>query len=675
MSQAPRLRVSRPRADDVASAQDEGMRDLRAHSFALEMQNRELRESHRGLERARSLYFELFDSAPLPYLLFDQRHHLQELNLAAADLLRGERARLKHRPFFPHLIDQDRPAFHQHLGDVFRDRHRAEVELTVVDSEARQHRMRFVSQIVPAAPGEGPLCMSIAMPIASIANPGPRPSADFVWWPRHLESAGLFSLVTSPDLGCLFIADGLCEMLGIQPTDLLSKSWTSLTHEDSRGEESVMMEQLRSGSRDSYTISKRIRKAGQGVVVARETVTAIRARDGRTHAYLHTVFLEEGDSVQQPASVVRSPGADMEVENWLLVCVEGRAPRLTDAVASRTIQIPEDVLTRWSQLELGDLNQLVLETCAEIARSSRRRVAVRLQDSLPLIRHCGWQMRRLARNLLANAIEASEEEILVTTRQAWVEAELLDPAGDGRPMPGGEYLILEVEDKGCGMSPQVLAKAFEAFFSTKPGRSGLGLTAARAVIERHNGFIRFTSHTDAGATAHVFLPMSPPIHREALTASTETQAGLMASAPPKKILLVDDEPGVRAVVARMVETLGYDVEEAGSGSDALARFKRSPFAYRAVLSDLNMPAMDGMALTREVRRIRPDCGCVVMTGLYDATDWGPEATGPDAPAFLQKPFTLAHLEEALCRQPVSARFPAMRSPSPADLRSHPGANL
>ena len=675
-SQAPRLQVTRSRSHDTPAVTDEAWLDLRAHSMALEMQNQELRESYRGLERARLLYFELFDSAPLPYFLFDQRHHLQELNLAGGELLGGDRVRLKHRPFFPHLIDTDRPAFHQHLGTVFRDRARSEVQLTVVDAMAAQHRIRFVSQIVPAAPGEESLCMSVAMPLVTTVDRGPRVSADLVWWPRHLEEAGVFSLVTSLDLGCLFIADGLCEALGFKPSELLSKDWNALTEFDAQGDERALMDQLRSGSRDAFTLSKRIRKAAQGSLVVRETVSAIRARGGRIHACLHTVCLEDEATPAALPSAARAHNADVEVENWLLVCVEGRASRWAASVASRTIQIPEDVLARWSQLELGDLNRLVLETCSELARTTPIRVVPTLPDSVSLVRHCGWQMRRLIRNVLSNALEASSDsakgkDVLVSTRQCWMEAELLDPAGMGQAMPAGDYVVLEIQDQGVGMTPQSLAKAFEPFYTTKAGRAGLGLAAARSVVERHQGFIRLSTHVDTGTTAQIFLPMSPTVQRETARPHPSELHTPISTMVLNKILLVDDEAGVRSVVARMVETLGYEVEEVASGAEALSRFKRSPFSYRVVLSDLNMPGMDGLTLSHELRQLRPDCACVLMTGFYDAGDWGPLPNGMDAPLFLQKPFTLDHLQEALAREASPASFPSMHSPSAGDLRSQP----
>ena len=666
-SHAPRLIVSKARSEGSEAHTQEALLDLRAHSMALEMQNRELRESYRGLERARALYFELFDSAPLPYLLFDERHHLRELNAAAGELLRGDRSRLKHRPFFPHLVDQDRPAFHEHLSEVFRHRTRAEVELLVLDADVTHHRVRLISQIVPGGPGEKALCMSVMLPVATLAAAPSRPAPDLVWWPRHLELAGLLSLVTSPELGCLFLSDRLCEALGFKPAELLSKNWRSLTDTPSYREEAALMAQLRSGARDSYTLTKRIRRRDQRLVAAEETVTAIRSSNRRILACLHTVELDDrsaSHSTEMAAS--RCKRADADLENWLLVCVDGKAPRFADASAARAkaIEIPEDILSRWSQLELADLNRLVVDTCAALVIDPASRLEMNLQDTLPLIRHCGWQMSRALRNLISNAFEASQNHgggVRIATRVTWMEAELVDPTGAERPMSAGNYGVIEVTDAGVGMSPQTLAKAFDPFFSTKSGHAGLGLSAARAVMDRHQGFIRCTSHVDRGTVAQVFIPLGPAMHREPTThSSSESQLALFSGAL-QKILLVDDEPGVRGVVARMLETLGYHVDEVGSGAEALDRFKPAPFAYRAVISDLNMPQMDGLSLVRALQGIRPDCGCVLMTGSCDPGDWGTSNHGSGKITYLQKPFTLAHLEEILSRQPGATSFPSMRT--------------
>lgn len=175
------------------------LEELRVHQVTLEMQNQELRESQRALERARMRYFELFDFAPIACFVFDDRHHLQELNLAAVELLGGDRALHKHRPFFPFVLEADRSDFHKHLTRVLAQRERLEKTLRLVALDSTVHRVQLVSQAVQAEAGDHPVCLSAAVLMPESApTPVVRNHRENSFPSTRTDTAGSFMLRIAP---------------------------------------------------------------------------------------------------------------------------------------------------------------------------------------------------------------------------------------------------------------------------------------------------------------------------------------------------------------------------------------------------------------------------------------------------------------------------------------------
>jgi PAS domain S-box-containing protein len=138
----------------------EALQELQVHQVELEMQNQELRETQTALARARDRYFSLFDLAPVPYLVFDARHHLTELNLAAAELLGRERAWLKSRPFAPYVSAESRDLFHGHLNLTFETGRRQVVELRLNPEGGLARHVQLVSLTLPAEPELPAICLT-----------------------------------------------------------------------------------------------------------------------------------------------------------------------------------------------------------------------------------------------------------------------------------------------------------------------------------------------------------------------------------------------------------------------------------------------------------------------------------------------------------------------------------
>ena len=217
------------------------------------------------------------------------------------------------------------------------------------------------------------------------------------------------------------------------------------------------------------------------------------------------------------------------------------------------------------------------------------------------------------------------------------------PAG----LPSASYVRLTVGDDGHGMTPEVLERITEPFFTTKPkGKgTGLGLAMASGFAEQSGGALSIDSAPGVGTTISLWLPLAPETPAvEPLQAAVESGAAVLA--PRMSLLVVDDEPGVRSVLASALGDNGHLVAEAEDGRSAMAAIEGGA-PLDALVTDLAMPGgMDGLALIREARRRRPGLPAVLVTGhVGDATRGAlAEAAGTGPFAILRKPIAAEAVE-------------------------------
>jgi signal transduction histidine kinase/ActR/RegA family two-component response regulator len=224
-----------------------------------------------------------------------------------------------------------------------------------------------------------------------------------------------------------------------------------------------------------------------------------------------------------------------------------------------------------------------------------------------------------------------------------------------------ESVVLQVRDSGAGIEPEVQARAFDPFFTTRaPGEgTGLGLSIVHRLVTGLGGTVRLESHPRRGTLAEVCLPESPASHplpsgEEPSEKEGRTGAvpGTAPSATAATILLVDDEPAVRRATRLVLTRMGYQVEEASTPESALRRLEEAPGAFGLLITDHAMPGMTGLELARHARTLKADLPILLASGYLDAeTMERVEDLGLDGT--LQKPYDRsllrAQVESALAR--------------------------
>jgi len=209
----------------------------------------------------------------------------------------------------------------------------------------------------------------------------------------------------------------------------------------------------------------------------------------------------------------------------------------------------------------------------------------------------------------------------------------------------GERAKVVISDTGHGMSREVLERIFDPFFTTKPpGKgTGLGLSTAYGIVEGCGGEIRVDSEPGRGTTFTIFLPLAQGAGSPTFGPGEEIIRG-----KGERILIVDDEPDLLETLVEVVRNLGYEVERASDGEEAIERFK----AWRpdVIIIDRNMPKMDGISCARRILEVDPQMRIIIASGYAEST--APEIDEAIRRAvrdYITKPFRTAELSQALAR--------------------------
>ncbi|MCC7054717.1 MAG: response regulator [Gemmatimonadaceae bacterium] len=287
---------------------------------------------------------------------------------------------------------------------------------------------------------------------------------------------------------------------------------------------------------------------------------------------------------------------------------------------------------------------------------------VSLGENLWHVRADGPQLEQVLVNVTVNARDAMPSGGRLSIRTA--NRTLRDGAIVlPRPMPAGDYVEIVISDTGSGMDEETLAHVFEPFYTTKPvGQgTGLGLAMCYGIIRQHHGVIWIESAPARGTSVFILLPR----YEGPLPARTERQPVItpaVVASGSETLLLVEDEPQVRAVAARALRAAGYRVLEATNGRDGLQVARRERDSIDLIVSDVVMPEMGGKEMVELARQYLPSAAVLFVSG-YTAGSFPNASDDPSASVFLQKPFTPQELL-AMVRQ-VLDRHTAAREASAA----------
>lgn len=248
-------------------------------------------------------------------------------------------------------------------------------------------------------------------------------------------------------------------------------------------------------------------------------------------------------------------------------------------------------------------------------------IEVNIAADAPLIRADSTQMIQVLMNLGTNAIQAMRGHggTLHFTLEA-VASSLLTPAGPGHRMQPA--VRLTVRDSGPGMDQGTLDRMFEPFFTTKPAGegTGLGLAVVHGIVQSHGGLIKVSSRLGGGTSFTIDLPAAGGVPDTAQPVAVAPQVN--APMPTKAgagrhILYLDDDDSLVFLVRRLLEVQGFKVSAFSEQSEAIAAVKANADAFDLVITDFNMPGMNGIEVLQEMLNINPALKTAIASGFVD----------------------------------------------------------
>jgi len=292
------------------------------------------------------------------------------------------------------------------------------------------------------------------------------------------------------------------------------------------------------------------------------------------------------------------------------------------------------------QIEPLDLNQLIQENheLLEIVIQKNSTLRLDLQDKLPAIESDRGQVQQVIMNLVINAAEAIQHDkgVITVATQAVVIGEQLDPLDFvGQAPEQGAYVSLTVQDNGIGMTPAILERIFDPYFTTKARGHGLGLSAVLGVIHALHGGLQVTSTPDQGSCFQVYLPASrhdllqkPPVNTVQSQPSTDDL-----------ILVIDDEEAVREATIEILHSAGHRTLNAANGDNGFALFCDHQAEIGVVLLDVLMPGINGPETMEKLRAVDQNVKVILTSGYSEQAIFS-QAQRQKPSAFLAKPYTI-----------------------------------
>jgi two-component system cell cycle sensor histidine kinase/response regulator CckA len=245
------------------------------------------------------------------------------------------------------------------------------------------------------------------------------------------------------------------------------------------------------------------------------------------------------------------------------------------------------------------------------------------------------QLHQVLLNLCVNARDAMPQggQLVMSAQNVMLKEKTL--AGHGTP---GSYVVISVTDTGGGISPTVLPHIFEPFFTTKIGGkgTGLGLSTVEGIVKHYGGFVEVQTKMGQGTQFDVYLPAT--IGGDV---SEETKEQVLPTGHGELILLVEDEEAVRELTKTTLETYGYRVVTAQNGIQGIDRFKELENDIGLVITDTDMPFLDGAGVARAIKELKPKMPVIIASGFTQETEY--QGRGDIALVMMEKPYRLDQL--------------------------------
>jgi len=591
--------ASQRRLSDAHEALQRTLEEVELAERELAQQNEELIAAREALEVERHRYRELFELAPDGYVISNAQGIVEEANQAAAALLNTSAIGLRGKPLAVFVAPPGRQAFRSLLREV---------------ATAGRRVQNYELQLVPRANAPAKAVSTPAVTSAPAAAPA-----------AAATSAAIEGEPAPPPVKVVLLTVVRDEERPDRPARL---RWILRDVSDRKAAEEALR-----ASEDRLRHSQRLESIGRLAGGIAHSFNNLLAAVG-----FHVDLLLERTGSEE---FRRRHGEEIR-----------KAADRAAVLARQLLAFSRKQVLQPERLRVG-------QAVASMLPMLRRLIGehIQLETDLPASTgavHADFgQLEQVILNLVVNARDAMPDGGRLALRVANVEnaenagsgasgggAPMATAGAAGLELPPGPYVGLTVSDTGSGMTPEVKARLFEPFFSTKPPDkgTGLGLSTVHGIVHQSGGDIRVETEPGKGSSFHVFLPRLADAGDEA----EPHPAVASADHGTEVLLLVEDEESIREPAAEILESRGYLVLPARDGAEALAVARAHAGAIDLMITDVVMPGMNGNQLAEKLRASRPGMRVLYISGYPEDAIAHHGVLDADK-AFLQKPCPAAVL--------------------------------
>lgn len=491
---------------------------------------------------------------------------------------------------------------------------------------------------------------------------------------RLAELAPIGIILTDADLRLTFANDRWRRMTGFHEHDAPLDAWKSLISEEHREE---FFEKLI----DAHRPARPSTQAGGAV----EIETRIHASDGKTRDIfwlMQGIYDEQGNGVgfvgatvdvterreletqlrqsEKMQAVGQLAGGIAHDLNNQLSVILGFADLLVLDLEDPTFKRhAERILTGGTRakdlvkqlLTFGrkgmiqsvpvNLSEVLTEVIEMLERSIDKRIRIHREctDEDLYLRGDPSQVQNMLLNLGINARDALPDGGTIMFRAQIAEVDEAAPPSLSELTPG-RYVLIQVEDDGTGMKPEVVGRIFEPFFTTKEkgAGTGMGLASVYGSVKSHGGAVSVESRPGHGSVFSIYLPWSEPPKDAPVTSEPRQSRG------GARVLIVDDEELVREIGKGMLERLGHKVATCSDGREAVSYFEKNHAEVDLVILDMEMPVMNGQETFEAMRKIDPDVRVIIASG-HSFDESSHRRLSKEAAGILKKPYNIDELSK------------------------------
>lgn len=633
--------------------------ELQTYQIELEIQNEDLRQTQIELEQSRRRYTDLYDFAPVGYLTIDENGLILEMNLTAADMFAGDRNRLLKRAFSTNIIPDDQHIFYHFRKALLKTRAKQTCELCMLKKDGSEFHALLESSITEEVDGKSGQFRIALTDISALKELESSLRKSENEWEQTFDAISDIITIQDRNMKILRANKAAHDMFHAKPGELKGRYWYELFQSNNKPcsycpemdtfnfhtPHSAIVTNDTLGQTfqiNCFPLFNENRECHQIVHIT---------KDITVHKKMEAELLQ---TTKMEAIGTLAGGIAHDFNNILTAILgyaelmqadinePSRTPNNINQIitaAHRAKELVQQILT-FSSKKQDELIQLqpahIIKESLKLMRAS---LPATIEIQATIRSDCGTilanptNIHQIIVNLCTNALHAMEKEkgILTVTLNN-VELQETDVLG----VPGGydgSFVELKVSDTGCGMTPEILNRIYEPYYTTREFGEGcgFGLAVVHGIVERCRGFIRVESTPGKGSTFRVYFPI---YSAQDFVADHQLQEALPMG--DEHILVVDDEETIVQLYQTILDQLGYKVTTFVSSEQTLEHFKSAPATYDLLITDQTMPRLTGSELVREILEIRPDMPVILCTG-YSSMISEEDALRAGIKKYLMKP--------------------------------------